>query len=380
MVGKFFCDMFLGIMPAILPEVREQFALSLTRGVNILFALHLSANMVQLLISHLRSDKRKPLLLYIALVLAGTLCFLGAVPKSPGSFGLLIILVIITACGNGMYNPEGLRAIHKLRHIPASISSCFFMSGGFAGYAIGGLVSTALVSGLGLRGLYFLFLCPAVAIFVIVSLRVRLFVERERSSLNTVVIDKRRLPFWPIVFMAILAAVSSNIIGWLLPTRLNELGFELTFGGFSVMMFCLGAAVGSFFWAWIAHKKGELPCSIIALFLGIPFVLAYLLKIDNRTFVWVLFGAGFCSLAAYPMMITMARYAVGPNLGRRMGFIVGGVWGVACVVLMILGPAAERFGVHAVLRFAPVGYLLSGIVGLLIMFKIRRLKRENRLE
>jgi MFS family permease len=122
---------------------------------------------------------------------------------------------------------------------------------------------------------------------------------------------------------------------------LNELGFELTFGGYSTSMFGLGGAVGSFVWANIARKKDELKCSIAALFLVVPFLVIYLIFINDRAAIWLLFGAGFCAIAAYILMITLSRHAKGLNLGQRMGFMLGGTWALANIVFMALLPAAE---------------------------------------
>lgn len=369
---KFLVDMFVGMLPAILPAVREEFALSLTSGVNILFALYITCNGVQILVGHMRPRKAKPLFLYVGLILAAAVCFLSVVPKSACSVPLLILLVIVSGCGMAIVHPESLRAVHVLERIRPSMSTAVFCAGGSIGFASGSLASSALVSGFGLRGLYPLVFCPVILVLILAFLKIQLAVERGPDDADASAAPDGQLSFWPIMVMTVPAAVSTIIIVSLLPTRLNELGFSLTFGGFSVMIFCLAAVLGSFFWAAVAGKKGELLCSIIALFVGIPFLLTYVMLIEAREAVWILFGVGFCSAASYPLMVTIARGASGPNLGRRMAFILGGVWGSACIVLRLSAPIAERFGVHLVFRLVPIGYLLSGVVGLLIMLKIAR--------
>jgi MFS family permease len=169
--------------------------------------------------------------------------------------------------------------------------------------------------------------------------------------------------------MALPAAVSTTILTSLLPTVLSELGFKLTFGGFSTTMFGLGGAIGSFVFAYIAGKKGELKCAIVSLFLVIPFMVAYLISIENKLAIWLLFGAGFCSMSAYILMITLSRNAAGMKLGQRMGFMVGGTWAFAFVVFYFLLPVAEHFGAIALLRFVPLGYLFSALIGLYVIFK-----------
>jgi FSR family fosmidomycin resistance protein-like MFS transporter len=368
----FSIDVFASMLPAILPAIRAEFSLSLSKGGLVMAVMYLTCNGVQPMIGHLRANKHKPLFLYLGLVLGTVICLLGALPKGSGAFGGMILLAVVSGFGIAIVHPEGLRGVHRLRQIKPAVSTAVFMAGGFLGYASGGVVSAFLVSRFGLQGLYPLMLCPILGIVLVLLLRVRLAVERTVYYKDAVQQEKSWLPFWFILLMAMPAAVSTTIISSLLPTVLNELGFELTFGGLSATAFGLGGAVGSFVWAHVAHRKGELKCSVAALFLVIPFLVLYLVFINSRMAIWILFGAGFCAISAYILMITLSRQAKGLTLGQRMGFMVGGTWAIAYVVFMTLLPAAEHFGSNVILKFSPLGYLLSGIFGLYVMLKARR--------
>jgi MFS family permease len=367
----FFIDVFASMLPAILPAIRAEFSLSLSMGGIVMAVMYLTCNGVQPLIGHLRANKRRPLFLYLGLILGSVICLLGALPRGGGAFGGMILLAVVSGFGIAIVHPEGLRGVHRLRYIPPAVSTAVFMAGGFLGFASGGVISAFLVSRFGLQGLYPLMLCPVIGIVMVLLLRVRLAVERTMHTKEAAQQGQNLLPFWLIFAMAVPAAVSTTIIASLLPTVLNELGFELTFGGLSATMFGLGGAVGSFVWAHVAHKKGELKCLVAALFLAIPFLAAYLLFINSRMAIWMLFGAGFWAISAYILMITLSRQAAGLNLGQRMGFMVGGTWALAYVVFMALLPVAERFGSVVILKFSPLGYVLSGAFGLYVMLKAR---------
>jgi len=367
----FLIDMFASMLPAILPAIRDEFGLSLFLGGLVLAALYMTSNGVQPLIGHMRAGKRRPLFLYLGLILGASICLLGALPRGESAFAIMILLAVVSGCGIAIVHPEGLRAVHWLRRIPPAVSTAVFMAGGFLGYASGGAVSAFLVSRFGLKGLYPLALCPVVGIVMVIFLRIRLAVERKVRNKSDTRTGGNRLPFWLIMAMAMPAAVSTTILVTLLPTVLNELGFELTFGGFSTMMFGLGGAVGSFIWANIARKKGELRCSIAALFLVVPFLVTYLALIDKKMAIWILFAAGFCAISAYILMITLSRYAAGLSLGQRMGFMVGGTWALASIVFMALLPVTEHFGTNVILKFTPLGYLFSGLFGFFVMLKFR---------
>jgi len=359
-------DLFSATLPPILPAIRAEFILTIESGVIILCVHLLACNGVQVLTGHMRSEKRRPLFMYIGLFLAAAVCLLAVLPREAGGFELMIFLAIVGGSGIAIAHPEGLRGIHSLGRIPAATSTAVFMAGGFTGYAVGGWVPTVLVSGFGLKGLYWLLLCPIVGVLLIAFLKICLAVEPKASGANKSKATSKGPAFWWIIAMAVPAGISTTIVASLLPTRLEQLGFELTFGGFSAMMFGAGGALGSFVWAWIAHKKSEMSCSIAAFLLSPVLLLLYLILIGNRAAVWVLFGVGFNAISAYILMITMARRATGPNLGQRMGLIVGGNWAVANVVLMIV---VQFYSVKTLLKIAPIGYLISGAVGLFIMYR-----------
>ncbi len=367
----FLIDMFASMLPAILPAIRAEFGLSLSLGGLVLVALRMTSNGLQPLIGHLRDRKRTPLLIHFGLVLAICVCLLGIVPRQGSTFFWILFLSGISGIGIALVHPESLRAVHRLKRIRPAVSTAVFMGGGFLGFASGGAISAFLVSRYGLKGLYALALCPLIGIVFVILLRVRLAVESKEPNKNEGRTEDRGLPFWLIMAMAMPAAVSTMVLASLLPTVLNELGFELTFGGLSATMFGLGGAFGSLLWANLADRKGELRCTILALFLVIPFLVIYLIFLNHAIAIWLLFGAGFFTIAAYILMITLARHAVGFSLGRRMGFVVGGTWAFADIVFIGILPLAEHFGSDVVLKFVPVGYLISGVLSLFVLLKTR---------
>jgi FSR family fosmidomycin resistance protein-like MFS transporter len=368
----FLVDMFGGMLPAILPAIMTEFGLNLSLAGILLVVLHITANGIQTLTGHTRADKRVPLFLHLGLILAAGICLLGVLPRSGGAFALMLLLAAVSGFGIAIVHPEALRAVHRLRTIRPTVSTAVFMAGGFLGYASGGAISTILVSRFRLQGLYPLILCPAVGILLIIFLRIRMAVEPKSFDTNNTAKPENQFPFWLLYAMAMPATVSTLFLASLLPIVLKDLGFELTFGGFSLTMFGLGGTVGMFVWVAIAHRKGELPCSIVAFFLAVPFLVTYLIFIDKKMAIWLLFGLGSCSISAYILMITLARAATGPNLGRRMGFIAGGTWALANIVFLAMLRIIEHFGADLILKFTPVGYVISAVFGLFIMFRARR--------
>ena len=375
----FLVDMFGNMLPAILPRLRDHYAMGLRLGTVVLACLMLSANGVQLLIGHLRPDKTRPLFLHVGLVLAASVCLLALAPQSTLGVALIMVLAIISGSGIAVVHPEGLRGVHALDGISPAVSTAVFMTAGFLGFASGGEIAARLVSIHGLPGLLPLALCPVLGVVAVALSRLRLSAgDAEDQPPNASETAAERLPFWHVALMGLPAAAATTLVLSLVPTHLDEIGFELTFGGRSCFIFGIGGAIGPFLWAAVAHRKGDLPSALAAFALSTPFMLLYVFLSHHRAAVWMLFGAGFCSMSAYILTITLSRYAAGLEFGQRMALVVGGTWGIANIILIALSPVAERFGTASVLRLTPLGYLLSALLALRLTLKYPATRRRVR--
>jgi predicted MFS family arabinose efflux permease len=176
--------------------------------------------------------------------------------------------------------------------------------------------------------------------------------------------------------MGIPAGVATSMLVSLLPTRLNELGFSLPFGGFSIMVFGTGGAIGVLVWSAVAHRKSEIFATTASLAFAFLFMTIYFIFYKNNMAVWILFLAGFCGMPTHTLMITMARYAAGPNLGQRMGVIVGGTWASASIIVLGGGIIAEHIGVGTVIKFTAVSYLISCVLAFMLMYRTANLLKN----
>jgi MFS family permease len=326
------------------------------------------------------------------MLLAAAVCLMALAPKSALGVFLLLAFGAISGCGIAVAHPEGLRAVHTLGRIPASWSTAIFMTSGFFGSASGGAVSACLVHGYGLKGLYPLIACPSLGILAVGLSRVRLAVERSGPRIqepapdvsptgcqtrNNVLGDPT-LPFRKVLLVGLPAALSTTAVQWLTPTYLHELGFALTSGGFAAAMFGWGGAVGPFLWAAIADRKGDLSACAWSFLLSVVFALLYFVLVTHTAAVWLLFGAGFCSMSGYILTVTLARDAKGLCLGHRMALIVGGTWGIALVIFLGLMPIADRVGSGLILKLTPLGYLASALYAFHVLRQYPLLVRPQR--
>lgn len=366
--AHFVLDMFPGLMHTLLPAIQDSFDLTPADGAVVLTCFLVAANGIQVLVGHLRSERDRPLFLYVGMLLTCTILLITVVPAGATAVVWLSIIATTCAVGVGITHPEGLRAIHRLDHISSTASSAVFMAGGVIGFAFGAWVSTYIYGWWGFYSLVPFCVMSLAAIVLMAAFRIRLAVQRDEVHRQSRHARRESISFWTVMALATLVASSVTILGWIIPQRFDELEMPLTAGGIGVSVFSLAGGVGGMVMTRLAIRWGEMKTIRRMLAAGIPFVIAYLCLMQHSWSVVLFFFGGFFCFGAYPIMVSIARHCEGPNLGRRMGLIVGGIWLTACLLPLILGPVVEARGTTVIIICAPIGFLLS----LLLAMKCKR--------
>ena len=372
--AHFMVDLLGGTLPGVLPEALRHFNINLGLGVVILTSMSIGCNIMQIPAAMLDRNNRTPRLLALGLAMAGMIVLLAAMPETTPFF-LICLLMLFVGAGIAIVHPLGLRGTQHITRIAPSISTPTFMTSGFLGSAIGPWISAVIVSGWGLKGLYFL-LIPVV--LLIVALRftnVKLAPDRSVSSHPAPAAADRRseeLPPWnfrSLMLIAFLLNTGTIIVQNLLPTWLvNDLGLGLPFGGMSAMLFGAGSAAGSLSIGVLIRKRPARPFILGGLMLGIPVLICYLLLAQYRFTAILICLAGMLASSGYPILVAMARNADGgPGLSARMALIVGGTWGFAGIMLLPIGQLACRIGLAPVMHLSWIFYLLSLTAALLTL-------------
>jgi len=185
------------------------------------------------------------------------------------------------------------------------------------------------------------------------------------------------VPFGTLFVMAAVLATCSQIQGTLLPSYLHEeAGYSLSFSGLSFTLFGVGGMAGAVLWGALAPRLGHLRVLLATALVGAPFTALYLwLAPRTKGAVAVLAFTGFIVYTGFPLCVALARYADSSlRVSQRMGLISGGTWGVAAVVLWIIGPIAEHTGLRLLLHLIWIGYLAAAAMTL---FQMRRAKRDQ---
>lgn len=357
--AHFVIDSFPGLMHTILPAIQKSFQFSMAAGGILLTVFLVAANGIQVLIGHMRAEQERPFFLYAGMLLACCIALFAFIPATGNALLWLSFIALVCGAGVGITHPECLKAVHGLDRISSAVSSAVFMCGGVAGFAFGGWTSTWLYQRIGMLALVPFCVLSMIMFIIMLLLRIQLAVEKNEFDLQGQQVKQQTISFWMIMAIATLAACSSQTLVWIVPQRIQELEANLIIGGLGVSVFSISGGIGGILMARHASGNRELKLITRMLKWGIPFIIAYLILLQHLWAVLFLFIGSFFCFGSYPLMVSAARNTKGPNLGQRMGLIVGGIWLTACILPMLLGPIANQFGTVPILFCVPVGFILS---------------------
>lgn len=368
-------DTYGGIIAPVLIPMRDHYGVSIAMLIFVTSLLGFSSNIFQIPVGHMRASWSSPFLICLGVLLAGATVFIPGLPAGPLSVVWMSLLTLVAGFGIATVHPEGLRAVHGLDKLPASLATAVFMVAGFMGFASGALLSSTLTERFGLGSLLWLYAVAPVAAAALYASGIRLPIDTDKSAESSKPRDNiPSVPFAPLFVMAAVLATCSQIQATLLPSFLHEeVGYSLSFSGLSFTLFGIGGMFGAITWGALAPRFGHLRVVLFATLFGAPLTLLYLLLAPHsKAAAGLLAFTGFVVYTGFPLCITLARYATSSmRFSQRMGLISGGSWGIAAVVLWILGPLTGLTGLGPLLHLIWVGYLAAVA---LTLVEIRRQK------
>lgn len=369
-------DTYVGLIAPILVPLADHYQVSLPSLIFITTLMAFSANVFQILFGHLRSRYGAPHLLCGGVLTAGLAVLIVLLPcTGPISIVWMALMVFIAGIGVAAVHPEGFRAIHGLTEIPAALTTSIFMVSGFLGFAAGALLASTITQFFGLHAIAWLYLMAPLAAIPLYLTRLRLPIDTDTHTTPQNKTDTiPSVPYLPLFVVASLVAFCSQTQATLLPSYLHkEVGYSLWFSGLSFTLFGIGGGIGSITWSALANRIGHLNILKAATLLGAPMTLLYLLWAPHSAWAAAfLMLTAFFIYASFPFCMTLARYAHSSlRFGQRMGFISGGSWGIAAVLLWCLGPLTTKIGIGPLLHLIWVGYALAAIIAFIAFRRVK---------
>jgi len=363
-----------GALPALIPFLKKEFALSYTLVAVLVLASAIAGSIVQPLFG-LWSDRRGAIWLLPTGVAIGGIGM--ALAAASPAYWLAVVFVAVSGLGTAAYHPEGSKFAAYVSGRRRASGMSLFSVGGNIGFGLGAFATGPLVAALGLRsGLLIAVPCLATAA-VLLALRSYLlgFVpEREARERTAGEDDLRALGL-------LLTVITFRSLAWyglltFVPLWEVSLGHSAKFGSFLLGLMLLTGGVGTLAAGPIADRVGTRTV-----------LLAANLVISPMMFVFVLVGGvpgalalalvGIAVISTFGITMVMAQQYLPTRIGMASGLSIGFSIGLGGIAAVILGAIADSIDLKTALYVSSVAPVVAVLLTLLLPREgARRLEPE----
>lgn len=351
-IGHLTIDLAQGALPILTPLLAESLDLSYFQVGLVALAFTFSSAIVQPLFGVLSDRYSMPWLMPLGLFLSG---FGLALTGSVRSFGLLLVVVLLSGIGVAGYHPEGSRLAHYIsKEERAGASMAIFSVGGNLGYGLGPLLAVLVLSfsGLGsVHGIMIPGLFGALAFALLLPrfkslLTVKQPIKQEDRVENTGG-GQNKIPslILLIIFVTVRSWIQAGLV-YFIPFYFH--GFK----GFSgpeslVSIFLIAGAAGTLLGGPFADRFGGRNGLLFSMVISLVSIYPFL-HLQNNLIPLAAFLAGAALISSFSTTVVFAQRLLPQHIGLASGLMLGFGVGMGSVGVTLLGAVAD----HAGLPFA----------------------------
>lgn len=345
-------DLCQGAVPALVPFLILEQGYSYAAASALLLAMTVTSSLTQPLFGYLADRRASGALMPLGLLIGGAgIAAVGVMPTP----ALALVAVAVSGLGVAAFHPEGARCATSVSGARAASGLSVFAVGGNAGFALGPLLVTPLVLGLGLGGTVWLFAPPVLAAVLVALDRPRLAARRgsappdqgARGSSGAAV-DR----WGPFARLAGVAAGRSGVYfglqAFVAVFFIEQLGASTAEGNAALTVMLVAGALGTLAGGLLADRFGRR--TILAGFLATLTPLILLLTVADVIAGFVLLALiGFFCIGNFSITVVMGQELLPGRAGVASGVTLGAAIGIGGLIAAGLGLVADAAGLTAVM-------------------------------
>ncbi len=347
-LGHVWVDATQGVLPVVLTKLKENFELSYFQVGVMVMVLNLTSSMIQPVFGIMADRIRVGWFVYWG-VLWTSLCMglLGWVPN----YALAVILVGFAGLGTAAFHPRAMMAVSLVSGTRRGFGAAVFSTGGNLGFAVGPMMGSLLVLGLGLRATIGLAL-PGLLLFLAIITYAGEALRREVPRRSEAGEDKGReaggIMWYSLSAVSLVIMLRSwaymSFIAYL-PMYLQTRDVPLAKGSLTLTVFLVGGALAGLYGGHLSDRIGR-RAVVVGSLLVYP-VLAALMLLSDGLWVWLLAGtAGAALLASFSVTVVWTQELLPGNLGLASGLSLGLGFGMGGLGAAFTGYLADTIGIY----------------------------------
>lgn len=377
MAGHFTVDHLSGILPVMIPLLRDRFALDLAATGLIVTIITASLSLSQPLFGLFVDRFGTRTLGWLAVAwMAIFFTLIGFAPNYP----LVLVAGVLAGLGSGAFHPLGVVNVPVVSNPrQANTALSLHTVGGTAGYALGPLVGAALFSLFGLRGP--ILLLP-LAIGVSLWLRRGLgpIEERRRARTARIVAGETRAmqlrPLLAVLGVVMLRSWCFMVLVNFLPLLYISLGYSAAFYSPLLFVVLISGSIGTVLGGLFADRFNRRPAIVVSLVLLAPAIWLLLAFPGPGAFFFGIL-VGIVADFSLPSIMTIAQELMPGRAGVTSGLILGVGFVMGGVGVSITGLIADRIGLTQALALLPL--LLAAALALTLLIPSDQPKQRGQV-
>lgn len=349
-IGHVWVDASQGILPIALVKLKDVFALTYLEVGIVTSVLNFTSSMVQPVSGYIAD--RFHLGWFIPYGIIWTAICMGLLGWAPNYY-VLLILVGFAGLGTAAFHPRAMMTVSRLSGSRKGLGTAIFSTGGNLGFAIGPIVGSFLVLGLGLRATAGLIVPGLMIAFAILLYRGSILAKDASPPVSSGIQHKEDLliPWLPLILVCLIVVLRSwvymSFITYL-PLFHQGQGLELRKASLLLTVFLAGGAVAGLYGGHLSDRIGRKVVIIVSM-LFYP-VFTSLMIISKEPWLWVWTAASGASLlASFSVTIVLAQELLPRNLGLASGLILGLGFGTGGLGVAASGWLADSIGLYQTL-------------------------------
>jgi MFS transporter, FSR family, fosmidomycin resistance protein len=370
-LGHLIMDVNQGALPALLPFLIARHNLSYTAAAGIVFASNISSSLVQPLFGYFADRLSRSWLIPAGLIVGGSgFALTGVAPN----YWFIFVVVALSGFGIAAFHPEAARLVNLVAGENKATAMSFFATGGYLGFALGPLFTTAILIIWGLKGTLFLMAPVTIMALLFAAAGRRFPVSRreEQGAAGKMSVGEGADAWGPFALLALIV-ISRSVVFFGLNTFLplywiHVLHQSKAAGGTALTILFAAGVIGSLLGGRCADRfgyrrvvLGGLSCLTVIL----P-VLVLLQSVPLATL--LLIPIGLTLFAPFSPMVVMGQKYLPNRVGLASGVTLGLAVSMGGIAAPLIGRIADLYGIHT----AMTTIVLSPLVPTCLAFLLPR--------